>query len=514
MKKKSDLNILIPLAIIIAILTILFFAKPKTNKAAFTSAKATLSNSRLSFKAGVTSGTSGQTLITIDGSGDPDPNTNHLFPKDNVCFTPTNYVGCRDNKTYAVSSAPTSVTFNVSPSLTTTLENTDWATATESGTLAVEVVLANELPSNGDILITIPMADNKDGNDNFPDHGTSNTTNGFDLGGITTGDITVTESCGGTFSVSAVNEGSGTSDHTIEINNSVGACAASSTLTITIGDADKKLINPAPITSGHVQGTADTYVVNVKTRNGSNNTIDESDVLIAPIEAVLLSATVDETLSFRVCGVDTDLSDTGDSCFSTATTICGLASLSAASTAYSVPFGAMTSDTFRTLAQNISVGTNADDGYAVTIQQNDQMGKDGVTCTGNPTDPVTTNCIPDNPGETDGTGGSSMEYNLADDCNAGAINGLCYSLDNESGGTAPTFGVKYDTASGNCARTAFCARQAADQEDGPQTPQNIISYGNPISDSDAFVCWRLSIDAIQPAGYYYNKAKYIATPVF
>lgn len=518
-KKKKTLlfkKILIAIAVITLTTGIVFFRVilPKKAKSAnFTSASATMSNSRLSFFAGVASGTSGQTLITIDGSGNSDNDTNHLFVKDTVCFAPSTLVGCRDDKAYTVATVTEvdGTTFNTSVALTTSLEASDYAISTQSGTIAITFTLANAIPDNGDILITVPMANDADGNDGFPDYTSSVSTSGFDLNGLTTSDVSVTESCGGTFSVEAVTEGSGSTDHSIRIDNSTGACAATSEITITIGDSDKKIVNPAPITSGHIQGQADIYSINVKSRDGSDNTLDESDVKIAPIEAVFVSATVDETLSFRVCGVKTDLSTQEATCFSTPSTVCNQASLDIASYAYSVPFGTLTStDTFYNAAQYLLLSTNADAGYAVTIQQNDQMGKNGVTCTGNPTDPVATNCIPDNPGD------STLDFDNSDDCDTAATNGLCFSLDDGEETGSPTFAVKYNVETNDCdGSPTFCARAAADQEPGtPEVPQTIISSTGPVESNDAFVCWRLSVGATQPAGYYYNKVKYIATATF
>ncbi len=514
MKKSLFRKIMVSIAIFIltsAIIFIKIINPQKAKSANFSSAAATMSNSRLSYYAGITSGTSGQTLITIDGSGNSDNDTNHLFIKDTVCFAPSTLVGCRDDTAYTVATVPSTTTFNTSAALTTTLDSGDFAISTQSGTISLTFTLTNGIPDNGDILITIPMADNKNGNNGFPDYGAATSSNGFDLNGLTTGDVAITESCGGTFSVADVSAGTGTDDHTIRIDNSTGACAATSAITVTIGDTDKKIINPAPITSNHIQGQADVYTINIKSRDGSDNTLDESDALVAPIEAVFVSATVDETLSFRVCGVKTDLSTQEATCFSTPSTVCNQATLSVASYAYSVPFGTMSStETFYNAAQYLLLSTNADAGYAVTIQQNDQMGKNGVTCAGDPTDPVATNCIPDNKG--DGT----LNYDNSDDCDTAATNGLCFSTDSGEQTGDPTFAVKYDTQTNDCdVSPTFCARAAADQEPGtPEVPQTIISSSGPVANNDAFVCWRLSVDATQPAGYYYNKVKYIATATF
>ena len=89
-------------------------------------------------------------------------------------------------------------------------------------------------------------------------------------------------------------------DHLIQINRSTNSCAASSTITVTVGDASNKLINPAPISTGHTQGAADVYTLNVKTRDGSDNTLDQSNIKVAVIEGVLVSATVEETLAVTI----------------------------------------------------------------------------------------------------------------------------------------------------------------------------------------------------------------------
>src|SRR3990172_5662137 len=147
MKKRNIIGLLVPLSIGVALVTILLLVKPpRIRSANLTSAKATLSNSRLSYVAGAASGTSGQTLVTIDGSGNPDNNTNHLFPKDSVCFVPTSLSGCRDNTAYSVATIPSTTSFNTSTALGTTLNAADLVVATQSGTLAVQFTLVTDLP--------------------------------------------------------------------------------------------------------------------------------------------------------------------------------------------------------------------------------------------------------------------------------------------------------------------------------------------------------------------------------
>jgi hypothetical protein len=463
----------------------LFFQKfvhPKiVNSASLTSASATLSNPRLSYLAGVTTGTAGSSHLTIDTTGNPDINTNHLFPSDALCFAPSNLVGCTDNTTYTVANIVDADEANLTTALTSTLNATDLAIASASGSLTISFTTVNQIPANGDILITIPMADNASGNDGFPDSASGVTTGGFDLNGIAAGDISVS-GCSWN-ATETISVGSGTTDHTIRID-ATAACAASTALTVTI-DSSPGIVNPPPITSGHTQGTADVYTINVKTRDGSDSTLDETDIKVAPVEAVLVSATVDETLSFAVAGLAT-----GSYCGQTT---------DVTTYAYSIPWGTLsTANSFSEAAQQLTVSTNADGGYTVKIEENDQMGKNGGACTGASAG-ESVNCIKDTTCDATCSESTSTEWTTATN------NGLGFSLANVSGTDASFL---YNESS----RT-FSSRQIADQE-ASETKANIMSNSAPVSGSSVYVCYRISISATQPAGYYYNKVKYTATASF
>jgi hypothetical protein len=479
---------------------------PRKTKSAITLAKATLSDSRFSYKSSIST-TQAINDVTIDLDTDSaDDDTNHLFPGDVICFANAAESGCHGNRTYTVASIVDSDTFTITDGLDTTLTDTDFIVATSSGTLTFSFTIGSTIPASGDIYITLPgvNTDSKT-NDGFPDTNTSVSTNGFDIkgGGTELGaaDIEVTGCTEGTEVVTA---GGASADTTIVIPITA-ECVATTAVTITM--SNDRIINPAPKSDTRTRGTADTYNLGIVTRDATDQTIESKDVMVAPVEAVFISATIDETLSFRVCGVKTDRTTQETDCFTTPTTICGLSSLSVQTYAYAVPFGTMTADTFFNAAQYVKASTNAASGLTVTIEESDEMGKDGTTCTGNPT--AVANCIPDNIG--DGT----LDYNNSDDCDTDATNGLCYSADDGSAaGYDPTFTVKYNVQTNDCDATpTFCARSAADIEAG-QAAGTLFSRTAPSSDSDAFVCWRLSVDAIQPAGYYYNIAKYVATPIF
>jgi len=462
----------------------------KLDSAGFTNASVTLSNSRLSYRAGVASGAANGSVITIDSSGNADNNTNHLFPKDTVCFAGANLDGCYQQSTYTVANIVDSTTFNISPPLgTNALGANDYVIASQEAIITLNFTLTNAVPSNGNIYITIPAVDlNGKTNDGFPDTANNIANNGFDLNGVGTSNISVNSSgCANNWTVASVTAGTASTDHTIQINRNTDSCNAGSTITVTIGDTNKKLINPAPILSGHTQGVADVYTINVKTRDGSNNTLDESNIKTAVIEGVLVSATVQETLSLTIAGV------------ASSTSACGQTT-DVTTTATSVPWGIISNfGSFQEAAQTVTVSTNASSGYTVKIEENDQMGKDGKVCTGASSGEAD-QCIQDTT-----CGPTSCTESTSQDWTSTSYYGMGYSLDNVSGTNAA---FTYNESG----RT-FSTKQFADQE-ASEAKQTIMSSNTPVASSQIYVCYRLNISATQPAGYYFNKVKYTATATF
>jgi hypothetical protein len=476
---------------------------PKIVKAAnFTSASATLVNSRYSYKAGVASGTSGSSLVTIDGSGNADNTTNHLFPGDVVCFTDVLENGCIGNKNYTVANILAGgTTFNLTSPLTDNLLSDGYVVASASGALTLTFTTTSVIPIGGDLYITIPTV-NTTGktNDDFPDTAATTALNGFDQGKMLAGDITAPASNCTQWGTMVITPGDSSNDLRIQLPKATATCAAGSALTMIIGGTTHALINPAPLLT-HTQGQADSYQINIKSRDGSGNTIDSSDVTVAPVEGVLVSATVDETLSLTVAGITIDSG-----------TYCGISRSSSSpdTSATSVPWGTI-SPTYASATHNtqqqVTVSTNAKSGYSVFIEENDQMGKDGNTCTG--TDP--------SPGDyTFGTGtcirdtvcqaSACSQTTETDWTNMGSFVGFGFSLEDQSGTDAV---FEWDDGG-----TTFKARQIADVTQGGETRAAIMTNAGPVSGSSAYVCYRIAISGLQPAGYYYNKVRYTAIPIF
>ncbi len=449
----------------------------------------TLSNPRLSYVAGVANAVgTGGTVIDIDTTGNPDTNTNHLFPKDSVCFADSGLNGCIGNTSYTVSTIIDADTFALSSGLVAAIGSTDIVVATQSAVHTVNFTTVSDV-NNGKIKIKIPAA-TSNYNDGFPDQ------TGFDANLLTNANInsyvsvTCVGGCGATFGTTTLAYSTGYHIVTLPFT---GTLAAGKQVTVTIGSSSNtsyQFINPSPA-SGHTQGTADIYTITVEETDSLDNVIDSTDAKVAVVEGVLVSATVEETLQLFVRA---GTADTG--------TVCGVtrSASSIDTTAYSVPFGSIiNTDSFYDAYQELEVRTNAPSGYVVTIEENDQMGKNGNTCTGS-TAGEAQNCIPD----TTCDNGTCTE-STSDEWATATNNGLGYSLENVTG-TDATF--TYNES----ART-FSAKQLPDQEAG-ESKQNIMSNTGPVSSAKVNVCYRLSVSATQPAGYYYNKVKYTATPRF
>ena len=492
MRSKKSITKLILFFFVFFQASYIFLVKLPTpvGSANFTNVSDTLSNSRLSYRAGVASGAANGSLISIDSSGNADNDTSHLFPKDTICFAGANLDGCYQQSTYTVANIVNSTTFNISPPLgSNALGANDYVIATQSATHTITFTLASAVPSNGDIYITIPAIDiTGKTNDGFPDTNSSVSTNGFDLNGLGTSNITVSSSgCNNNWTVAAVTAGTASTDHTIRIDRTTDTCAAGSTITVTIGDTNKKLINPAPVSSGHTQGVADIYTINVKSRDGADNTLDESNVKVAVIEGVLVSATVQETLSVTVAGV------------SSSTSACGQTT-DVTTTATSVPWGTIANfGSFMEAAQTVTVSTNAVSGYTVKISENDQMGRNGITCTGANAGEAQ-NCIQDTT-----CGPTACSETTSQDWTSTSYYGMGYSLANVSGTDAA---FTYNESS----RT-FSTKQFADLE-ASESQQTIMSKSTPAASSQVYVCYRLNISTTQPAGYYFNRIAYTATATF
>ncbi|PIY69389.1 hypothetical protein COY90_00920 [Candidatus Roizmanbacteria bacterium CG_4_10_14_0_8_um_filter_39_9] len=480
---------------------------PHIDATGLSSASATLSNSRLSFFGRTsTAYSAGVTVITLGTPANVvgDINTGNLFPNDSVSI--------KNSGGIQVASISGSTIFTLKNSLPIAVANGDSIYSTESGSLTVNFRTAAAVPAGGSIYLKIPavlaVAPEIGPTDGRPDTGNSIPNNGFDTNTMTSANVTCPVGfTAGTYT--AATTGGPTNPHKFTCNTA-SAIPAGADFTITVGTGGKELINPAPINTSHTQGLADVYKINLATTDtsdGTGNLVEDVDVAVAPVEGVLVTATVDETLTFQIAGVTADSS-----------AYCGVTRTanSVDTTATSVPWGIINSiysSDKNNAVQQLTVSTNATTGYTVYAESNDQMGKDGNTCTG---------AVPSAPESTFGTGVCIRNAN----CGGGGYSTCTHTTTGDWAQTPNGYGFGYslikadgaDNAAGDATFTwgtaaQFNARQFADKE-AASSSASIMTNAGPVSGSAVYVCYKIAIPPLQPAGYYFNKVKYTAVAKF
>lgn len=438
----------------------------KLESATLTNAKDTVVNSRLSYSSALEGNHSvDDTTVDIDTSNYPDQDTNHLFPGD------TAHIGSHD---YTVGTIIDSDTFTITTGLQSgdTADDTKiYVDQTSKHTITFTTTSA---VADGAIRVSVPAS----GNDTTDSDGNPDD-NGFDLNSVSDSDVNCPDATGYDFDNTdeTATDAGGGSWHTFECRYS-GSGNTSTALTMTIGSS-QYLLNSAP-ESGHSPGIADDYTIRIQNLDSSYSAVDAVDVKIVMVEAVRVTATVEESLSFTIAGR------------SSGNTHCNVAA-DVTTQAYSVPFDSLASaNSFVDTAQQLNVSTNADDGYEIRVYEDDELGLNGA----------------DSPYIPDTSCDSSCDHTTTDDWTTASNNGFGYSLEEVSGTDA-----KFEWED-----STWYAKHFPNYTDGAtehaDTNAEVMSNAGPVDDNAIYVCYRISVSGTQEAGDYYNTIKYIATPQF
>lgn len=341
--------------------------------------------------------------------------------------------------------------------------------------------------ADGFFRVLIPAATSNSDN-SIPD------STGFDFGG--TVDIAATNTTGYTFSNNAATASGGTDCpanwHCFEYHYS-GAGGINTPITLTIGNTNgtNTPIAPAP-SAAHTEANADIYTFKVQNfTSGANPTsatpVDQTSGKIGVIESVRVTATVDPSITFTIAGV----ASAANPCGTGATNATDVDTTAGTNAPLAVPFGTLSLNTFKDAAHLLTVSTNAVNGYIVTAQENDQLGKDGGT----------TPFIPD----ADGDNGTADETTSDTWDTATGNPGFGYTLKSVNLATVPF------TSTG----ATFNTRRFPSIAD-PDAPlvATIMSSTGTADSHTANVCYRISVDATQAAGDYENQITYTATASF
>jgi len=220
--------------------------------------------------------------------------------------------------------------------------------------------------------------------------------------------------------------------------------------------------------------------------NSGGTAKERVTVYISIIEDILMTATVESSLTFNIIGTSTAGVVGGVPCSNT-------------STATNTPFGTLTVGATSTVCQTLTVVTNAQDGYTVTVEQDHELLSDSGADINSFKDSVT------------GSGSSTVAQawtsplNALDAYHTYGHMGL-YSddtdLDTLSGG------LNFDNSGTD---TYFAGLSST-------TPMLVLAHDGPTGDTQnsgrANILYQVEIGSLQEAGDYQSTLTYICTPTF
>jgi hypothetical protein len=334
--------------------------------------------------------------------------------------------------------------------------------------------------SENDFSFTTVSAVNAGGTIKFtyPDAWTINTS--ITNADITATGMTVVGTCGAGSDEVTVTV-SNTSPKNVTLTVCTGDTVAAGAKTVNIGTGSNKNTNPTKVAG---EGTADIYSITIGAPEGT----DSGTAMVAIIEGVAVSVTVEQSLSFSIAGV------TNTSCTE------GGTATAVTTTATTVPFGTsgLSANTFYKGCHDLTLSTNAPGGYAITSEENTSLLR---------------------------TGTDSSDKTLDDAiCDAGTCTEAISSAATWATPSANQ-GFGYTCSAGGC-DTAFASATkfvsfacrgddaSCDPGTGGKSPSTPISSTSPVSSQVSRIVYKLSFSGAQPAGTYSNAITYVATPTF
>ncbi len=268
--------------------------------------------------------------------------------------------------------------------------------------------------------------------------------------------------------------GATTTATTITLTSGSGTIASSATVTIEVG------------TNATTGGTGDERITNPGVGSYEINltvgTLDVGATRVAILSPVEVTASVDTILEFTVAALGA-----GNTINSTTTT--------GSSTATAIPFGQLQPGVATTVAQELSVATNASNGFVVTVQVDGQL----VSATGADIDGFANGTFTSSPtvwSSPTGTIGNENTYGH-------------WGITTNDSSVGPGLTDAFDVAgTGNRYVSASTTPVEVFRHNGP-------SDGTSPNVGQTEVGYQIQITALQEAGDDYNATlTYVATPVF
>jgi hypothetical protein len=240
-----------------------------------------------------------------------------------------------------------------------------------------------------------------------------------------------------------------------------------------------RITNPAKVAAA---GTADVTSIAIGGSFGDTGTL-----LVATDDQVSVSATITESLSFAVSGMS------GATC---QTSVDSGTPTQVATTATTVPFGTISvPNTFYAGCQDLTVSTNASNGYIVTSEENTSLKTGSLLIPDTSCDSA---CTHDT--TTSGTAWATATNS-----------GLGYWCQNSTN-TPCNSNLNANTKYKRLACTGTAVTQCT--PGGGQVAQTILTQAGPANADVGRIHYKLAVSALQAAGSYTNTLTYIATPSF
>lgn len=320
-----------------------------------------------------------------------------------------------------------------------------------------------------------------------------NFADGFNSTGIIEDDIDIEKD---TVDKTTAADCTGSEDFGVTINTTtdvISFTACTELVTITTGSVITVKVGTNATGSGTGvnqidNSTAASYTISLENPGGQYT--DTGEVQVAVISGVTTTATVSASISLAVniVALGADIDDTGDE-----TEVTDIAS-----TATTIPFGTMVINTFKSIAQDLVVSTNAGEGYTTTIRSISGTAYDGVLTS---------------------TGGNIDGFIAVDD--------LATNLNPEqwAAGTNPD-GVAANVDSGWYGYTTNDSSLGVGTPNRFTSPSELVwapmgatayevAYSSaPVDAQTTRVGHRLEVNSFQPQGAYTGIIEYICTAIF
>lgn len=266
-------------------------------------------------------------------------------------------------------------------------------------------------------------------------------------------------------------------------SNELTMATTSSTITLTVCAGDTISAGAKTLTFDNLRitnpGVADSYIMRVRTTNDGSTTRDTADTRVVILDDVLVTASVDTIFEFTVSSVAQNQTINGDTGTTTAN----------ASSPTALAFGTLVPGEDRLLAHALAVETNADEGFTVTVVQDQVL--------------------------TSATGATIDNFiDGANTATPAAWQSPAGTLGNTN--TYGHFGITTEDSSLSDGDSFGTALYAGDVN----TPREVFYHDSVADASTAHigttrVGYKIEIDSLQEAGSDYTMTlTYVATPIF